>query len=249
MSHVSRGFGLACSLVLFASVCQAGVVYSAEMERLGKKTEFEVSASDKMAKFSVLHGDDPSMPTGLTVIALDRGKRYIVLIPGQGRFIELTKEQFRQFKGKQVRDSGLVFQSGKIEELIADKDGGLVAGIRTRYRKLKIVMTGLKQGKKLKLVAIEEFWTAPSIPTPGFSLDMLTAQTSGISELDALTARKTFQGCQLKRSVQISINGEFTGSSVVEIKTILQQRVPDSVFQTPPSYKQLEIPSQPTVRE
>ena len=80
-------------------------------------------------------------------------------------------------------------------------------------------------------MATEEFWTAPSIPNPAPSLDMLTTQTSGIAELDSLMAYKKLKGYPLKRLVQVSMNGQLAGNSLVEVKTILDKVVPDSVFE------------------
>jgi hypothetical protein len=133
MQSLSRRLSAALILVSFASACWAGVVYSAEMEKFGKKTIFVAWAVDTRAKFSVSYSDDPTMPAGTTIMALDRGERYIVLIPGKDAYVELTQEQFKTLKGKQVQDSGFEFHSGKTEELIVDEDGGTVAGIETRH--------------------------------------------------------------------------------------------------------------------
>ena len=249
MRTLSRCFSAVLILVSFSSASWAGVVYSAEMEKFGKKTSFEVWAADTRAKFSVSHSDDPSMPAGMTVIASDRGERYTLLIPSKDAYVELTKEQFKNLKRKQVQDHGFEFQSGKLEELIVDEDGGTVAGIETRHYKIRIWVTGVEQGQKLDVVATEEFWTAPSIPNPASSLDMLTEQTSGIKDLDSLMAYKKLRGYPLKRLVQISMNGQFVGSSLVEIKTILDEAVPDSVFEIPPNYKKLEIAGQAEVKK
>lgn len=161
MRTLSRPFFAAVVFVSFASACSAGVVYSAEMEKFGKKTSFEVWAADTRAKFSVSRSDDPSMPAGMTVIALDGGERYLLLIPGKDTYVEITKAQFRNFKGKQAHASGVEFQSGKLEELIVDGEGGTVAGIETRHYKIRILVTAVEQGQKLEMVATEEFWTAP----------------------------------------------------------------------------------------
>jgi hypothetical protein len=244
MQNLSGRFTAAFLLLSMASVCRAGVVYSAEMEKFGKKSKFEVSATDSRAKFSVSLSDDPSLPAGMTIIALDQGERYIMLNQSKGEYIEFTKEQFKSLKRRQAQNSGFEFQDGKVEELIVDEDGGKVAGTQTRYYRIKISVTGSERGEKLDAVAIEEFWTAPSIPNPAPSLDMLTEQTSGITELDSLMAYKKLKGYPLKRVVQLSINGQFVGSSVVEVKTILDQTVSDSVFEIPPNYKKLELPGQ-----
>jgi len=73
-------------------------------------------------------------------------------------------------------------------------------------------------GQKLDVVATEEFWTAPSIPNPAPSLDMLTEQKSGNSQLDSLMDYKKLKGYPLKRVVQLSVNGEPAGTSLVEVK-------------------------------
>jgi hypothetical protein len=249
MRNLSRCLTAALVLLALASVCWAGEVYSAEMEKFGKKTSFEVWAEDTRAKFSVSHSDDPSMPAGMTVIALDRGDRYIVLMPAKNLYIDLTKEQFRNLKGKQAQQSGFQFQNGKKEELIVDEDGGSVAGIQTRHYKIKISVTGVEQGQKVELVAVEEFWTAPSIPNAASSLDMLTEQNSGIAELDSLMAYKKLRGYPLKRLVQLSMNGQPVGTSRVEVKTILDTAVPDSAFEIPADYKKLEVPGQDASRK
>jgi hypothetical protein len=239
-----RYFAATFMLVSLASVCWAGIVYTAEMEKFGKKSSIEVWATDTKAKFSVLQSDDPSMPTGTTVIALDRGERYIMLIPTKGVYLDLTKQQFKNLKGKQAQDSGFEFQNGKLEELIIDEEGGTVAGIQTRHYKIRISIAGSAPGQKLDVVATEEFWTAPSIPNPAPSLDMLTEQKSGNRQLDSLMAYKKLRGYPLKRVVELSMNGEPAGTSLVEVKTILEKAVSDSDFEIPPNFKKLEIPAQ-----
>jgi len=242
MRHLCRHLAAAAIVTSLALSARAGVVFSAEMEKFGKKTSFEVWAADTRAKFSVSHSNDPSMPAGMAIIALDRGERYIMLIPSKDAYVELTKEQFKNLKRKQAQDAGFELRSGKVEELTVDEDGGVVAGIHTRHYKIRILVTGVEQGQQLDAVAIEEFWTAPSIPNPAPSLDLLTEQTSGIKELDSLLAYNKLRGYPLKRLVQISVNDQYVGSSLVEVKSILDQPVPNSAFEIPPSYKKLEIP-------
>jgi Domain of unknown function (DUF4412) len=249
MGSLSRYLAALLVLLPFASAGWAGEVYSAEMEKFGRKTSFEVWTKDTRAKFSVSHSDDPSMPAGMTVIALDRGDRYIILMPDKGVYLDLTKEQFRSLKGKQAQENGFQFQSGKLEELIVDEDGGSVAGIQTRHYKIKISVAGVEQGKKVDIVAVEEFWTAPSIPNPASSLDMLTEQNSGIAELDSLMAYKKLRGYPLKRMVQLSVNGQSAGSSRVEVRTIFDTTVPDSVFEVPANFKKLEVPGPDTPKK
>jgi hypothetical protein len=214
------------------------------MDKFGKKSSFEVWATEAKAKFSVSHSDDPSMPAGFTIIALDQGARYLILPPGKDAYVDLTAEQFQNFERKKAQDNGFEFKGGKSEELIVDEDGGLVAGVRTRHYKIKISVTGSGQGHPLDIVCIEEFWTAPSIPNPAPSLDMLTAQKTGLSELDSLLAYKKLRGYPLKRVVQLSMNSEDVGTSVVEVKSILDQPVPDSIFEVPTNYKKIELPGQ-----
>jgi len=48
---------------------------------------------------------------------------------------------------------------------------------------------------------------------------------------------KKLKGYALKRLVQISTDGQAVGTSLVEVKTIVNQAVPDSVFEIPASYK------------
>jgi hypothetical protein len=232
--------------LFLSSLSHAGVIYSAEMEKLGRKSSFEVWATNTKAKFYVTQSDDPSFPQGFTIIAVDQGARYLLLIPGKDAYVDLTTEQFKNFQMKKAQDTGFELKDVKTEELIVDDDGGLVAGLKTHHYKIKVSATGLQQGQKLDLVSTEEFWTAPSIPNPAPALDMLTEQRTGIPEIDVLLAYKKLRGYPLRRVVQLSINGQDIGTSVVEVKSIQEQAVPDSVFLVPPSYKKLEIPAQPT---
>jgi hypothetical protein len=242
MLNASRRFAAIFLLFSLLSVCRAGVVYRAEMEKFGRKSSFEVWATDATAKFSVLKSDDPSMPAGMAIIALDQGARYEILIPSKDAYVELTREQFKNLRRKQSQNASFEFQDGKVEELVVDEDGGKVAGIQTRHYKLRISVSGAEQGEKIHAVAIEDFWTAPSILNPAPALDMLTEQVTGISKLDSLMHYEKFQGYPLRRLVEVSINGQPAGTSLVEVQSILNQPVSDSVFEIPANYKKLEMP-------
>jgi hypothetical protein len=231
-------------LLLLVSACRADIVYTAEMEKFGKKSNFKVWTSDSSAKFSVLTSDDTSMPPGMTILALDGGARYVILNASKNSYVDLTLEQFNSLRGKQALNHGVEFKSGKRDELKVDEDGGKVAGVQTRYYKFKISVTVTEQGQKEDIVANEEFWTAPSIKNPSHSLDMLTNQTSGISELDSLLEYKKLRGYPLKRVVEISINGQPAGSSLVEVQAIRVESLADSTFEIPATYKKIEIPGQ-----
>lgn len=102
------------------------------------------------------------MPAGMTIIALDRGGRMIVLIPSKNAYAELTSDQFKNLLKQRVRDSDAQFEGGKREELIVDEDGGMVAGIPTRHYKIKISVTGSEKDQKLDMVAIEDWTALPS---------------------------------------------------------------------------------------
>lgn len=234
---------VATTLVLVPQSSQAGVVYSARMEKLGKESTFNVWATDTRAKFSVSESGDSTMPTGFSVIALDRGERYIVLYPDRQAFIELTRSQFRNLMRKQAEARGVKIEDSKVEEMVVDSDGGLVAGIKTRYYKVRMSVRAEEEGQRMDLVAVEEFWSAPSVPNPAPSLDMLTQQTSGLDQFDAVLNYKGLNGFPLRRVVQLYANGQFVGNSLVEITKISQVSIPDSVFDVPSDYKKLAVSS------
>jgi hypothetical protein len=219
------------------------VIYTARMEKWGKKSTFSVWATDTKAKFSITQSEDPDMPAGFSVIGLDGGQRYIVFVADRRAFVELTADQYRKLREGQAQAHGVEIQDSKREELVVDGDGGLVAGKKTRYFKLRISIAATEDGRQIAFVATEEFWTAPSVPNPAPSLDMLTQQISGIEQLDALLEYKKLRGYPLKRVVQLYENGQFYGSSLVEVTEISQSPIADSVFDIPSDYEKLDISS------
>src|SRR5580658_5675941 len=130
---------VAAAVLLIPQANQQGITYTARMEKQGRKSLFTVWASDTRAKISVSESDDPSMPAGFTVIALDRGQRYIVFIPGpQQTYVDLAKAQWDVLRRQQNAQHGLTLQDPKLEELAVDGDGGFVAGVKTHYYKIRI---------------------------------------------------------------------------------------------------------------
>lgn len=232
---------LAATMLALAGQANAGVVYSARMEKFGKKSTFAVWATDSKAKFSVTASDDPKMPTGTSIIALDGGQRYILIDPERRAFIGLTRDQYSSLREKQAESHGIQILNPKLEELVVNGDGGVVAGNKTRYFKLSISLNAAEDGRQVAIVATEEFWTAPSLPDPAPSLDMLTQQVSGLAKLDELLDYKKLHGYPLKRVVQLQENGQFAGSSLVEVTRIAQSRIPDSTFDLPAGYAKLDI--------
>lgn len=224
---------------------QTGVVYTARMEKLGKTSTFTVWVSGTRAKFSVSGGDDPRMPAGISIIAVNAGEQYVLISREKEEYVELSRDQYRTLLARQAAAQGVNIESSKREEVVVDGDGGLVAGYRTRYYKLRFSVNAVINGQNEIVTATEEFWTAPSIPDPAPSLDMLTQQVSGVDQLDAVLDYKKFKGMPLKRVVQLSENSKPAGTSLVEITKIWRATVADSMFDAPSNYKKLNIPGPP----
>jgi hypothetical protein len=220
----------------------SGFSYTAQMEKFGKKSTFNVWASGPNAKFSVSESDDPSLPAGVSIIALKGGELFELILPDKQAVLELTKTQYRKLMRRQAESHGVAFENSRVEELAVDADGGLVAGMQTRYFKLEISCDATEDGKHLVIIANEEFWTAPALPNPAPSLDMLTQQVSGVDELDALLDYKKLNGYPLKRVVELSENGQSIGKSLIEVTKISQGPVSESVFEIPPDYKKVVVP-------
>lgn len=233
------------TLALAPQTSQTGFVYSARMEKFGKKSTFSVWATDTRARFSVSQSEDPGMPTGTSIIALDNGQRYILVFPEKRAFIELKSDQYKKLMQRQAQAHGVEIGGSRLQELVVDGDGGLIAGISTRYFKLRISVSVEQDGQQATFVATEEFWTAPSVPNPAPSLDMLTQQISGIEQLDALLDYKKLKGYPLKRVIQLNENGQFVGSSLVEITEISKSSISDSVFDVPSGYEKIDVSGHP----
>jgi len=231
------------ALLLIAQSNSTGVVYTARFDKLGKKSAFNVWATDAKAKFLVTESDDPSMPMGISIIALDGGGRYDLIFPEKQAFVEMTRDQFRKLRQQQAEAHGVKIENSKLEELVVDGDGGLVAGNKTRYFKLKIAIDAIQNGQHIEFRVTEEFWTAPSIPNPAPSLDMLTQQVSGLDQIDSLLDYKKLNGYPLKRVVQLCENDQFIGTSTVEITSIVNTSIAESLFTPPSDYKKIEVPA------
>jgi Domain of unknown function (DUF4412) len=232
--------------VLFALPVSAGLTYNAHMNKFGKESTFEVWATTSKAKFVVENSDDPSMPPGFTMIATQRGEQITLLLHQKQAYFQLSREEYRKFLKGKAAQKQVHIENPRLEELVVDEDGGTIAGYPTRHYKIRISFTGQEANQTSKFVALEEFWTAPSIPNPAPNLDVLTQQTSGIDELDVLMDYKKLKGLPLKRTVEIYTNGEFAGRSLVEITKVVRSSVPESMFQVPVAYKKLAAPGQGT---
>lgn len=238
-------FGIASLVVvtLMAQSNQTGITYSARMEKLGKRSTFYVWATDKKAKFLVSTSDDPGMPAGISIIALDRGERYVLLLDQKRTFFEMTKDQFRKFEAREAATNEIEIRHSQLEELVVNGDGDLIAGNKTRYFKLRFSLDATEEGRRVAVQAVEEFWTAPTVEDPAPSLDLLTHQISGIGQIDALLDYKKLNGYPLKRIVQVFENGQFVGRSLVEIIKISRTPIDESVFEVPSDYKKMDIPT------
>ncbi|HWY53860.1 MAG TPA: DUF4412 domain-containing protein [Terriglobales bacterium] len=242
---ISSAKWLALGLVLLFTVpASAGLTYRAHMDKFGKESSFQVWATDDKAKFVIESSDDPSMPPGFTIIAADSGEQLMLIVDQKEAYFQFIREEYRKLLKGKAAQKQLRIENSKLEELAVDEDGGTIAGYPTRHYKIKISFTDHEGDQTSNFVAIEEFWTAPSIPNPASYLNMLTQQTSGIDELDDLMDYKKLKGLPLKRIVEIYSNGEFGGRSLVEITEVVQSSVPESVFQIPVGYQKVEVPGQ-----
>lgn len=230
--------------VMLPQTKESGFSYTAHMEKFGKKSTFNVWASGPNAKFSVSESDDPNLPAGVSIIALNGGELLEVILPEKQAVMELTRTQYRKLMRGQAEAHGIDIENSKVEELAVDTDGGLVAGIQTRYFKLKISGDASEDGQHIALIANEEFWTAPDLPNPAPSLDMLTQQVSGVDKIDALLDYKKLNGYPLKRLVELTENGQFIGNSLIEVIKISQGPVSKSIFEIPPDYKKVVVPAE-----
>jgi hypothetical protein len=236
------------SLVLLGCACpaSAGLTYRAYMDKFGQESSFKVWATDDKAKFVVESSSDPSMPPGFAIIVTDGGERLTLLPNEKQSYLQLSREEYKKLLKGKASQKQVRIENPKLEELVVDEDGGMIAGYSTRHYKIKISLIDHEADQTLNFVVFEEFWTAPSIPNPAPYLNMLTQQTSGIEELDTLLDYKKFRGLPLKRTVEIYANGDFGGRSLVEITEVGQSSMPDSIFQVPPGYRKIEMPGQPS---
>ena len=113
---------------------QLGLVYTAHMNKFGRNSTFDVWTVDTKARFSVSQSDDPAMPVGTSIIALDSGQRYLVLLPEKQIFMELTRDQYKKFRQQKAEAEGVEIRDPILEELVVDSDGGLIAGCYSRSR-------------------------------------------------------------------------------------------------------------------
>ena len=230
-------------LLLSPQTSQTGYVYTARMEKFGKISSFRIWADDTRAKFSVIESDDPGAPAGFTIIALNHGDRYILILDEKHSFAELSGTDFKTLMQHRAQAEQVAINDAKRDEIVVNGEGGDVAGIRTRYYKLKITMTVVEGGQKSLMSATEEFWTAPTLSNPSPALDMLTRQTSGVEQLDALLDYERMQGYPLKRVVQLWQDGQFVGSSLVLVTNFARAPIDKSVFEVPANYTRMKIPS------
>lgn len=228
------------AVLLAVGITRADVVYSADQNIMGKQTTLRVWAKETKAKFVAESGSG----SGMEIIATEGGDLISIVLPDQRVYFRMTREKYKVLQGRRVAQHDVTFQSGKREELTVDQPGGKVAGIETRYYKFRLTGTITENGREEQFEAIQEFWTAPSIPNIKPELAMLTNQVTGIPAFDELLYYGKFKGLPLKRLITLSLDGKPLGTSSVEVKTLTQASVPESVFTIPSDYTRKLLPGE-----
>jgi hypothetical protein len=228
-------------LAALTSSSYAGVLFTAEMSRSRGVSTYKTWAEGKSFKAVVESTTERGLSNGNFLISRDGGATLIAASARWKRYLELSPEELQQRLG--TRPLGV---RGRVENLsvqkLADADGGLVAGYRTRRHTLRVSVEmrsrSFWRGDVTRhMVITETLWMAESVPNPCPELAVLMQESIGTEEVDRALALNDAKGFPMKRVIEVEVDGERLASSSAEVKALIQMPVADSVFAVPANYK------------
>ena len=231
------------ALLLFLALtanCFGGVAFTVKMSRAQGTSTYRTWAEGKSFKAVVEASNDSGLSTGNFVISRDGGLTWIAASARWKRYLELSPEELQERLGSRPTPLGNRLQSLTVEKM-ADQEGGTVAGYATRRHTQRVIVVArvrsLWRDVTRRMVVTETLWMADSLPTPGPQLGVIMKESTGTMEIDRALARSNAKGFPMKRLVEIDVDGQRQASSSVEVKTLTQTPVAESVFAVPANYK------------
>jgi hypothetical protein len=227
-------------LCIVSSNCHAGVAFSVQMRRSQGVSTYKTWAEGRSFKAVVETSNDSDLSTGNFVISRDGGVTWIAASARWKRYLVLTPEKLRERLGTRPKPLAGSLQSLTVEKL-PEQNGGMVAGYATRRhtQRVSVVLQYRSLWREVtrRMVVTETRWMAESIPCPGPELGVIMEESTGTIEIDRALALSDPKGFPMKRVIEIDVDGRREAASSVEVKSLAETRVEESVFAVPTNYK------------
>jgi hypothetical protein len=228
------------TIIALSSSCFAGVAFTVQMNRAQGTSTYRTWAEGRSFKAVVEASNDSDLSKGNFVISRDGGATWIAASARWKRYLELSPEELQErlgSRGKPVKGSLESLTLEKLPEL----DGGKIAGYATRRHTVRVTVTlrsrSFWRDATRRMVVTETLWISDSIPTPYAELGVIMQESTGSVEIDRALTLTDVKGFPMKRLLEIDVDGERLATSSVEVKTLAQVPVADSIFVIPANYK------------
>ena len=220
--------------------CFAGVAFTVQMSRAQGTSTYRTWTEGKSFKAVVEASNDSDLSKGNFVISRDGGVTWIAASARWKRYLELSPAELQERLGSHPRELGSRLQTLTVQK-ISEQDGGTIAGYATRRYTVRVLVV-MKTRRFWRdvtssMVVTENLWMAQSVPTPTPELGLIMQESTGAVEVDRALVLKGVKGFPMKRVVDVVVDGEQMATSCVEVKSLVQTAVAESVFAIPANYK------------
>jgi Domain of unknown function (DUF4412) len=233
-------FRILLAIITLNCSCFAGVAFTVQMSRAQGTSTYRTWTEGKSFKAVVEASNDSDLSKGNFVISRDGGVTWIAASARWKRYLELSPAELQERLGSHPRELGSRLQSLTVQK-VSEQDGGVVAGYATRRYTVRVLVV-MKTRRFWRdvtssMVVTENLWMAQSVPSPSAELRLIMQESTGAVEVDRALALKDGKGFPMKRVVEVVVDGEQIATSSVEVKSLTQTSVAESVFAIPASYK------------
>jgi hypothetical protein len=245
---------IAAALLLAALPCFAGIRFTAETRGdQGLEVRVNAEVSGARAKVLFVQVNNDSVAEGDYMLSPDAGRTLYMVSPRTRTYIRYDAQTMLAGMADLVRgmrgQMQFTFESPKIEKL-ADEDGGLIAGIRTRHYKYRTSYTVLMPAPstdKVMTTIVEDIWTSEALDDPALGIWLKKDQAStGDEQLDSLIRAEMskVEGFPLKRVTvtnTVDTKGVAHQTRAEMLVTALKQaQIPAAEFVLPRTYREVK---------
>jgi hypothetical protein len=232
----------------------AGIRFTAETRGdKGLEVRVDAAVSGSKAKVLFVQVENDSAPEGDYMLSPDAGKTLFMVSPETRTYVRYEAHSMLTGMADMMRGMRgamkFTFQSPKIVKL-ADEDGGLVAGVRTRHYKYRTSYTVLMPApspEKVTTTIVEDIWTTTRLDDPALGIWLKKDQTStGDEQLDSMIRAEMdkVEGFPLKRVTvthTVDMKGvAHTARAEMEVTALRQGEIPSAEFVLPSSYREVK---------
>lgn len=241
---------------VLAAPAAAGVYYEARTSGEGKGSEAQNAtikawASGEKAKVLFESTGNPMMKKGDYLVTTDGGQTLYLVSPKDKTYSQWDMDAMVQMMGGVTEMMKMEITEGKVEKL-EERPGEPVAGLPTTYYKFR---TTYRQTMKFMMInqdnrveEIHELWAAPELVEKALGVYLRKTPPKTVSEdfnrLLALEFEKV-KGIPLKSrtvtTVQDKKGAKQTTAVTMEVTKLQVTPVPESTFEIPAGYREVEL--------